>query len=257
MAGFLVEVVHLIVLLICLVVGIFVADAAMVLVAVRMMASGPQSARISTPSSTVQFDLPVSTGIIDWIRRKAGWFLLATWLRKLEPKARGRAVEAYVVISTVILGVMFWWSSTSWAPHGILALLVASFVLYRLAEMLMAGIELVGGELSLNGRTAASVSVIYLIQTLLCFTVLAQHFGVFQDDRGDGPDGPAGYLFMIWGYVSTGGSSFAPKGLLSTAIAMSAGAYSLMLLGVFLAYAVSNLRNPLDKGHQLEEQPLS
>jgi len=182
----------------------------------------------------------------DLLRRGVAHLLLATWLRKLDESARSRAVEIYVIGSTVVLAAMYWWSSTSWPPRGILALVVTFFVVYRLAEMLMAGIELVVGDLSLPGRAAASVVVIYLVQTLLCFTILAQHYGKFLDDRDRSPEGPAGYLFMIWGYVSTGGSTYTPSGLLGTTIAMSAGAYSLLLLGVFLAYAVSNLRQSAD-----------
>jgi hypothetical protein len=226
--------VHLVVILVLFVFGLVAVDAAMVFVVVQVMTNNTQKA--DTP---VPFDLSWSTAKVDWIRRKVACVLLATWLRKFAP----RSVEAYVLVSTGALLGMYWWSSTSWSPHGIAAVLVAAFVVYRLAEMLMAGIELVARELSLDGRTAASVAVIYLIQTLLCFTILAQHFGKFLDDRDRIPDGPAGYLFMIWGYVSTGGSTFTPSGLTATVIAMSAGAYSLLLLGVFLAYAVSNLRD--------------
>jgi hypothetical protein len=182
-------VVHLVVILAVFVFGLLAADAAIVFVVVRVMTNNTQEADAPIP-----FDLPLSTAIFDWIRRAVACFLLATWLRR-----RNRAVEVYVLASTLFLVVMYWWSSTTWSPHGILAALVAAFVLYRLAEMLMASIELVVGDLSLLGRTAASVAVVYLVQTLLCFTILAQHFGEFVDDRDRSPNGPAGYLFMIWG----------------------------------------------------------
>jgi hypothetical protein len=112
------------------------------------------------------------------------------------------------------------------------------------------GIELLAGELKIEAATAAAVVVIYLLQTLLSFTLLAQHNGMFLNDDDKPPPGPVGYLFTIWGYVSTIGSAYAPRNVLSTIIAMSAGAYSLLLLGVFLAYAIRSLQNRFSGGNQ-------
>jgi hypothetical protein len=209
------------------------------------------------PKATpIPFGLPCSTAVFGALRIFLAHLLPATWLRKLAdcPKLgvfwRDIAMEAYVVGSTIVLGWLFWRSFYHPPARGCAAVAVTAFIVFRLAEMLAAGIELLAGELSIEAATAAAVVVIYLLQTLLSFTLLAQHNGMFLNDDGNPPPGPVGYLFTIWGYVSTIGSTYAPRNVLATIIAMSAGLYSLLLLGVFLAYAVGSLQNRFGGGNQ-------
>lgn len=167
-------------------------------------------------------------------------FLISRGLRNLKGKKRVPLIEGYIWIYTGALVGLFVWSI--WHPlQGPLRVVVLIVVIYRLVEMLVAAIDLLMTTLTSDARTGTALVVIYLIQTLLCFTLLAETYGRFSNASGPDSQRPVDRLFMIWGYISTIGTSYAPKTLPSFAIAMLAGVYSLMLLGVFLAYAIGNI----------------
>lgn len=188
-----------------------------------------------------QFKLPLSSKVFGGLKRIVASALLATHLR-----GKNGAIETYVLLSTVILIGLFSGTFFHAPGRGWVAFFVTLFIVYRLAEMLMAGIELINDELTIEAPAAAAVAVIYLVQTLLCFTLLAQTYGRFLDDQNRWPPSPTRYLFMIWGYVSTIGSTYTPASTVSVIIAISAGVYALLLLGVFLAFAVGNVRKPMN-----------
>jgi hypothetical protein len=197
---------------------------------------------------TVQLQLHMSQTLI-WLSSRFLSIFLVSQLLRLIPRDRVRdfAIEIYIWASTGLL-VWFFVQSVSGSRDGVLSIAVVTlFAFYRLVEMLVAAVDVLTGKIVIHAAPGVTLVLIYLAQTLLCFTLLAGIYGKFAepDISGDGLPHAARLLFMIWGYITTIGSSNTPLDWMSVTLVMVAGIYSLMLLGVFLAHAIGRIQPSL------------
>lgn len=198
----------------------------------------------------VKLELSFAVSLLDRLYAVLLFCMPSERIRQLAGRDRARVfVELYLWLYTTALVSIWCIFSVSDLKNATVPWKIglAFIVGVRMVEMLLFSIELLTGKFKADPINGAVVFVAYLIQVLVCATLLAEALGTFTAESFStpthtiSPTSRGEYLFMIWGFITTIGPGYSPHGTGSLALSMLTGTYSFLLLGVFLAYVMDRV----------------
>ena len=181
---------------------------------------------------------------------------IARWRKSRSPD---RWIEVYMLLSTAALVVLWIGAGLSVRPLwlgriiGAVGLAVAAV---RWLEILAASLELVVGRVRASAETAIAVLVVYLPQTVLMFSIAAEVLapkGFASSAEGPHPTGILSFLYISWTNISTLGNDFAATSRMAKVIVIMSGFTGVLLLGVFLTYAIGQFSGQVGTNSRLTD----
>jgi hypothetical protein len=153
-------------------------------------------------------------------------------------------IEVYMVAATAALAALFVVIGRPLSPPGFrttVEVLAVALGCLRWAEILVAVAELLVGRGRPAAEATVAVLVVYVPQVVLLFAVAAEVLapsGFRLGVHGPPPHGVLAFLYVSWTNLTTLGNDFSPVTGAARSIVMVEGATGVLLLGVFLAYAM-------------------
>lgn len=159
-----------------------------------------------------------------------------------------RWIEGYMIVATLLLVPGWILAGTHLQAHWAqIALLIAAvfIAVVRWLEIVTAALEMVVGKGQARAEAAIAIVTIYAAQAVLIFAIFMEALpsNAFKSSGYLGhPSSAVDFLYVSWTNLITLGNDSVPQSAPAELVVILTGATGIILVGVFLSYAMSRFR---------------